>query len=216
MATIMPVGKTRAYAQSQLSTEFLTEGTNLYLALYYDIPTALGVGTEVDLTGYARVLVATGSTNWEWSNTNNAIRNVNLIQFPLITGGDMFTTLYARALAVISNAGAMQRIAPFIKDTVPFNSTGVDDIFTSIPNTLTNDMVVTVWGDNLPTGLSAFGDYYIISKSGNTFKLSATKGGTQVNITTDGSGFIAKANYMPLVLNGQPVIEAGTLKFMEG
>lgn len=40
----------------------------------------------------------------------------------------------------------------------------------------------------LPGGLSANTDYFVISMSGNTFKLSLTSGGTEIDITSTGTG----------------------------
>jgi uncharacterized phiE125 gp8 family phage protein len=56
--------------------------------------------------------------------------------------------------------------------------------------TLTNGDVVRVSnsGGALPTGLSANTDYYVVNVSGSTFNLSATLGGSAIDITGTGSG----------------------------
>lgn len=43
-------------------------------------------------------------------------------------------------------------------------------------------------GGSLPGGLSAGVTYYVIGVSGNDFQLSATKGGSAINLTSNGSG----------------------------
>lgn len=40
----------------------------------------------------------------------------------------------------------------------------------------------------MPTGLTASTRYYVRDSTANTFKLAATRGGTAINFTTDGSG----------------------------
>ena len=68
-------------------------------------------------------------------------------------------------------------------------SAAVTDIITSNAHGLANGDIVTVTTDNtLPTGLSADTDYYVIEKTTNTFKLSATYDGTAVDITGAGTG----------------------------
>lgn len=53
-----------------------------------------------------------------------------------------------------------------------------------------NDMVFRLFNDggSLPAGLSADTDYYVVSASGSTFKLAATRGGAAINITDAGTG----------------------------
>lgn len=50
------------------------------------------------------------------------------------------------------------------------------------------DIVRLTTTDALPAGLSVGVDYYIINKSTDTFQLSATSGGSAIDITTVGSG----------------------------
>ena len=63
------------------------------------------------------------------------------------------------------------------------------DLITSAAHGLANGDIVTVATSNtLPTGLSANTDYYVIEKTDDTFKLSATSGGSAVDITGTGTG----------------------------
>lgn len=48
----------------------------------------------------------------------------------------------------------------------------------------------TVSGGSMPTGLSANTIYYVVNKSANDFQLAATKGGSAIDFTTNGSGTI--------------------------
>lgn len=52
-----------------------------------------------------------------------------------------------------------------------------------------NDVVMwDAYEGNAPAGLTNFVPYYIINKSGSTFQLSTTQGGSAVDITADGGG----------------------------
>ena len=45
-------------------------------------------------------------------------------------------------------------------------------------------------GSVLPSGLTAGTIYYAVSVSGDSFELSATSGGSAINLTADGSGYV--------------------------
>ena len=45
-------------------------------------------------------------------------------------------------------------------------------------------------GSTIPTGLTAGVIYYVISPSSDSFELSATSGGSAINLTADGSGIV--------------------------
>lgn len=49
-------------------------------------------------------------------------------------------------------------------------------------------------GGNLPAPLAQDTPYYIINKSGNTFKLSLTMGGSAINLTNTGTGMVSVSN----------------------
>lgn len=50
------------------------------------------------------------------------------------------------------------------------------------------DLLRFTTSGTLPAGLSLLTDYYVISTTTNTFAVSATKGGSSVTLTDDGSG----------------------------
>lgn len=65
------------------------------------------------------------------------------------------------------------------------------DTLTSNSHGMANGTLVKVTASTtVPAGLSASNYYYIVSTATNTFKLSATSGGTAVDITSSGSGTI--------------------------
>jgi hypothetical protein len=45
-------------------------------------------------------------------------------------------------------------------------------------------------GGSIPTGLTVGQTYYVVSASGNTFSLSATKGGSAINTSSTGSNLV--------------------------
>ncbi len=49
-----------------------------------------------------------------------------------------------------------------------------------------------VGGAGLPTGLTEGTVYFVVSSATDTFKLSATSGGSAINITTDGQLFFVQ------------------------
>lgn len=63
------------------------------------------------------------------------------------------------------------------------------DIFTAPVTQYPNDTQVSVFTTDTPPAPLVLGTtYYIVSTSGNTFKLSATSGGSAIDITTTGTG----------------------------
>ena len=53
---------------------------------------------------------------------------------------------------------------------------------------INGDQVIVYTDDTVPGGLISGTTYYVINASGNTFQLSASSGGTAINITSVGSG----------------------------
>lgn len=65
----------------------------------------------------------------------------------------------------------------------------VTNIITSNAHGLSvGDCLQFTTSTTLPAGLSLLTNYYVISKTTNTFKVSATPGGTEVDITDTGTG----------------------------
>ncbi len=71
-----------------------------------------------------------------------------------------------------------------------FTAANATETFTSAAHGLSDGMCIQVKnsGGALPTGLSALTNYYVITATTNTFQLSATKAGSAVTISDDGSG----------------------------
>jgi len=71
-----------------------------------------------------------------------------------------------------------------------FTVTAATDVFSSTAHGLeVGDVIEVKTETTLPAGLSASTPYYVITvPSADTFKVSATKGGTTVNVTDTGTG----------------------------
>lgn len=73
---------------------------------------------------------------------------------------------------------------------VAFTSTHATNLFTCAAHGLqTGDLIqLTTSGADLPAGLAIATDYYIVSRTVNTFQMALTPGGDAVTISDDGSG----------------------------
>lgn len=70
-----------------------------------------------------------------------------------------------------------------------------NDTLECVAHGFSNGNTVVVWavpGDPLPTGLSEGTVYYVISATTDDLQLSATSGGSAINITGIGAGFLQK------------------------
>jgi len=73
---------------------------------------------------------------------------------------------------------------------VPFTADSSSDTLTFIDYEPTNgdSFRLTNSGGNLPNGLLERRTYYVVQSSGNTCKLSATSGGSAIDLTSNGAG----------------------------
>ncbi len=74
----------------------------------------------------------------------------------------------------------------------PFTAVASSDVLTLRGRSPTNGERVRLTGSALPGGLSALTDYYAVQSSGATCKLSLTDGGSAVDVTADGAGFVGE------------------------
>jgi hypothetical protein len=93
-----------------------------------------------------------------------------------------------------STAGNFQGMFPNGGGTVyTFTATTASSTFTASGSALSNTTTVTVFptaGSTTPGGFTAGSLYYVVSASTDTFKLSATSGGSAITVTADGSGIV--------------------------
>lgn len=90
----------------------------------------------------------------------------------------------------------------------PFTADASTEILTAAGHTYANGDIVrlTNTGGYLPTGLSTLTNYYVVGVSGNTLQLSATSGGSAINITAAGTGTHFLGEVPPVALNGMKLL----------
>lgn len=178
-----------------------------HVSVHSAIPDANGSG---ELTGgtYARVAVT-------WTSASNGVRDNNAqLDHNIPAGSTAATYGLWSALTVgtfygyIPRTGTGEGLAGF--GTV--DSAGVtSDAIQSAAHGLSNGMRVVVHdvvAESLPTGLSEDTIYWVVQAATDTFELSATEGGSSVNITAQGELFWQRI--VPEVFASAGVLSAAT------
>lgn len=99
------------------------------------------------------------------------------------TGED---TIYTFTLDLMTPAGDLLL---GVDEPITVTATNGMDLFNAVAHGLLDTNKVQFSTDGtMPAGLLANQDYYVINSAANTFRVSLTSGGSQVNITTDGTG----------------------------
>lgn len=102
-------------------------------------------------------------------------------------GSSDITDLLTISAGLIPRAGTA---SPYtFSPGVQFTAVASTDVITSTAQFADGDEVrVSNTGGALPAPLVAATSYYVVNKSGATHKLAATRGGTAINLTTNGTG----------------------------
>lgn len=164
----------------------------VYLALFTAAPTDSGGGTEVAAGDYARKAITNNNTNWPAASSGS--KSLGVLQEFAAAEAD-WGTIVAFGIFDASTSGNLLYWGWLGNDAGHVFTATVADVLTSPSHGFSNDdqvRVMAVPGATLPTGLSAGTTYFVISVSGDTFSLSATQGGSAVNITASGAGLVAK------------------------
>jgi acyl CoA:acetate/3-ketoacid CoA transferase alpha subunit len=66
-------------------------------------------------------------------------------------------------------------------------------------------------GESLPTGVDASTIYFVVTVSGDTFKLALTSGGAAIDLTTTGSGTVVKSGAQTININNQFILPIGNI-----
>lgn len=153
--------------------------------------TNAGTAASPEATGgspaYARQAVTWGAA------ASGAKANTGALTFDVPAGTYAFFGLYNASTGNTNN----------YRGYIPFR--GATDVkgFFSVDTTLTNDQLLSVghglsdgdrvilmnvFAESLPTGLTEGAVYYVVSSATNTFKVSNTAGGAAVDITAVGGG----------------------------
>lgn len=227
---------TTAFRQGNLNLWFLNSnfanlgdatglrGSSTAGSMYFSLhPTWPGVGgsqntNEAAYTGYARVAVARSGAGF--TLTSNYISPAANIEFGKCTGGSSETEHFVGLGTASSGAGVLLMAGGLGLDCIPFVGAATGDTITApdltgqTPAWAVNDKVV-FFGfsgmSSLPTGITEGTVYFIKTISGSVITISTTQGGSTLDITVDGAGFIQKL--IPITVtppNTIPRIESGS------
>lgn len=194
---------------------------NLYLSLHSAFPGRTGDQTvsELAYTGYARLASGRNSTNWP--RTGQSWTNNAALTFGQRTDmGASVRALYVGAGTDASGAGKLAYFAPIGATSAALAFTALNTGNTlKIPghSFAVNDPVALFagLGVTLPTGPAEGDRVFIRTVSGDDVTLSATSGGAELDLTSNGAGFIAKLTGILIDLNITPQIPASSLLFRE-
>lgn len=159
-----------------------------HISLHSAIPDATG-SSELVGGSYARVAVT-------WTSASNGVRDNNADLEHDVPAG---STVAAYGLCSASSAGTFYGYIPRVGASEALfgfgtvDSAGVtSDAIQSAAHGLSNGMRVlvhNVFAESLPTGLSEDTIYWVVQAATDTFELSATEGGSSVNVTAQGELF---------------------------
>lgn len=192
---------------------------SLYVALHTADPGAGGSQTtsEANYTGYARVAVARSAAGWTVSGSQ--VSNTAAVTFGLCTAGSNTIGWFSVGT---DSAGAGKILYSFPLVQSYFSCTGEttnNRILAPFSAFNVNDPIVfnTVFGENMPGGLTAGTIYFVQSIIGaaDEFKVSATAGGGVITITTDGVGIVGKISTLAVSNGITPSFAIGALTVSE-
>jgi hypothetical protein len=191
-----------AYSADYMLTQW-TANHALYLSLH-SAYSATG-GNELSGGTYARVADSWGAA---------AASSIALASTPYTINVPASSTVGWIGFWDALTSGNFQGMVPNSGGTAAYAYTALasTDIATAPGSAYTAGQAVVVFptgGSVTPGGLTAGTVYYIISPSSDTFKLSATSGGSAVNVTADGSGLVQ-------VILVETYVSAGTFSLASG
>lgn len=188
---------------------------SFYIGLHLADPGETGDQTTSEAThgGYARKAIArTGSA---WTTTATQVENAADTLFNECSSGTETIThwslgselsgtglLLYRGPLMVSGAGILIGIAATDDNlTIPGHSFSVNNTIMFYPIAQTS----------LPTGITAGINYYVKTVSGDVITISATQGGSTLNITGAGGFYAFKTTTLAISANIQPKVAAGAI-----
>ncbi len=196
------IGLTTARANAVLDSEL----NSTYLGFFTTAPDANGTsGVECDYTSYARVAVTWASASAR-SKANSAVA-----QCPLKTGG-ADDTVVAWGLFDAASAGNLKCWGRAVGTPKSFVALASNTI-TCPAHTWTDDqpvILMSIPGESLPSGVTEGTVYYLISVTTDTFQISATVGGSAVDIG-NGRGLVGDSMIAIIHDAERPQIASGEL-----
>lgn len=141
------------------------------------------------------------STNWFAAAAANLDNNLN----PTISLGAGVDVQWA-GLWSAATAGTFYGASPLGGGPgVPFTADPVTEIFTAPAHGLVNGQQVALIDTDvagLPTGTTEGTLYFVIGVTTDTFQVSTTSGGSALNLTSSGAGFVVRVIPLPFPVAG--------------
>lgn len=175
-----------------------------------------GTVTEAAYTGYGtRPAIAYGATAATSPVGGRQVANSGAVTFPQNTGGS--EDQIAWGIWSLATGGVLQAIG-FLDTNTPVLGTGAatGDLVTAVGHGFIADervFVLACPGAVIPTGLAENTAYFVLASGlvTDAFKLSATSGGSAIDITANGAAFFMPYRAVTVPTNGTPSFAIGTL-----
>lgn len=186
--------------------------TNLYVALHTADPGNSGGQTtsECAYTSYARVAVARSGSGW--TVTGNSVSPAAAISFPAATGGTETATMFSVGVAASSTSKILRR-GVLGSRLGPFTGATSDTItIPGLSGLAVDDRIVflAVDGSSLPTGITGGTAYWVKTVSGDAVTISATQGGSTLDITGSGDGLAYRCTPIAITTGVTPQLTTAT------
>lgn len=170
----------------------------VYLAALLTMPAEDGTGyAEPSGGSYARKAIANNNTNFPAAAMNGSYAEKKLAvsqSFAAATASWGTVKGYALLDSATIGAGTMIAFADAVFSPVACTVDAGTDLFTGTSHGLSAGMAVLFECIDgiMPTGITAATEYYVIASglTANDFRVSATLGGSTVNVSSAGSGTI--------------------------
>ncbi len=186
--------------------------TNLFVALHSADPGNAGDQTtnEIAYTGYARATVA--RTSGGWTVTTNSVSPAAIIPFGACTAGSATPVMFSVGVAV-SGASKILRRGVLGSYLGPFNGATNDNVTIAGLSGLAVDdriLFLAVAGNSLPAGITAGVAYWVKTLSADVITVSATQGGSAIDITASGDGLAWRCTPIAISAGVTPQLGTGT------
>lgn len=187
--------------------------TDLHFSLHATWPAESGNQTsgEVSYTSYARAPVARDNTGF--TVTANSVSPAAAVDFPACTGGTATANFFGVGTDLSGTGLLLYRGVIGAAPTIVTGATS--DTITSPAHGLAVDDPVVLWpvyGLALPTGITEGTIYYVkTAPDANSVTLSATVGGSTLDITAVGVGAIQKVTPISISNGVTPSLTTATV-----
>lgn len=193
-----------------------TRPATVYVAVYTTKPSDAGGGTEVTGGAYARVTFTNNGTNWPAASAG---QKSNGVAITFATATAPWGKCVAFGIFDAASSGNLLYWGELLGTQQVFTADSSTDFITCTAHGYSDGQLVEVESDGgtVPGGLADDTEYYVRDSTANTFKLTATPGGSAIDLTTNGTGKLLVAlSYKKTVSQGDTLSFAiGQLKINE-